>query len=379
MSHLLVRADANAQIGTGHVMRCLALAQAWQESGGQATFLLATEAPTLESRLIKDAVEVAHISVQPGSTHDAHQTVSLAQQKGAAWVVVDGYHFGADYQQAIKQAGLRLVFVDDYGHASHYYADLVLNQNIYADESLYRNREPYTRLLLGTQYALLRREFWPWRGWRREVPPVAHKVLVTLGGSDLDNVTFKVVQSLQQVQIQGLEAVVVVGSSNPHYAELQRAAQDAPIPIRLESNVTNMPELMAWADVAVSAGGSTCWELVFMGLPSLILILSSNQRAVAAGLEATGAAVNLGWHADLAPNDIAQTLIRLSVAPDVRTAMSECGRKIVDGNGASRVVQQTQDWEITLRPVQPKDCRLIWEWANDSVNRAASFSSEPIP
>src|SRR5207249_1652332 len=122
------------------------------------------------------------------------------------------------------------------------------------------------------------------------------KVLVTMGGSDPDNVTLKVIQALPQVEVQGLEATVVIGGTNPHYRELEAAILQLPLPIRLERNATNMPELMAWADIAVSAGGTTLWELAFMGLPNLVVVLADNQRPAAAHLGAIGAITNMGWH-----------------------------------------------------------------------------------
>ncbi|NYT10684.1 MAG: UDP-2,4-diacetamido-2,4,6-trideoxy-beta-L-altropyranose hydrolase, partial [Methanosarcinales archaeon] len=220
---LVIRADASTRIGTGHVMRCLALAQAWQDSGRRAVFAMGMGSPVLVDRLTFEGMEVFHLSAEPGSTEDAEQTADLAQSMGSDWVVVDGYHFGSDYQRIIKESGLRLLFIDDNGHVCHYYADIVLNQNLHANEDLYRNREPYTKLLLGTQYVLLRREFWPWRSWKRDIPEVARKLLVTLGGSDPDNVTLKVIQVLQQ--IEQLETVVVIGGSNLHYEELSSALE----------------------------------------------------------------------------------------------------------------------------------------------------------
>jgi UDP-2,4-diacetamido-2,4,6-trideoxy-beta-L-altropyranose hydrolase len=252
--------------------------------------------------------------------------------------VVDGYHFGGEYQQILKQSKLHLLFIDDYGHAEHYYADFVLNQNISADQQWYNNREAYTQLLLGTRYALLRREFWQWQGWQRTVPPVAKKVLVTLGGADPDNITLKVIQSLQIVEVEELEAVVVVGGSNPHYENLKMAVLDSGYPIQLQRNITNMPELMAWADVAVSAGGSTCWELAFMGLPSILLILAENQRAIAEKLATLNLAVNLGWHQDVQSQNIADTLSALVQSTEQRTHMSKVSQQIVDGQGSFKVV-----------------------------------------
>src|SRR5262249_40544839 len=149
---------------------------------------------------------------------------------------------------------------DDHGHAEHYSADLVLNQNLHAAEELYRSREPTTRLLLGTRYVLLRREFRPWGGWQRPIPEVARKVLITLGGADPDNVTLRVISAFNQLHFEGLQAVVLVGSSNPHLDELITAARTSPVVIRLESNVNDMAERMAWADAAITASGTTAWE-----------------------------------------------------------------------------------------------------------------------
>ncbi|WP_084568720.1 UDP-2,4-diacetamido-2,4,6-trideoxy-beta-L-altropyranose hydrolase [Chloroflexus sp. Y-396-1] len=376
---LLIRTDASVQIGTGHLMRCLALAQAWQDAGGQAVFLMAIKAPALESRLQSEGMEIVHLSVQSGSIDDAIQTSYYAHQVGADWIVVDGYHFGTDYQRIIKNQKCRLLLIDDLGSFEYCYADLILNQNVYAHEELYRNREPYTQLLLGTRYALLRREFLKWRGWKREIPDVARKVLVTMGGSDPDNVTLKVIQALQQVDLDGLEAIVVVGGSNPHYEELQSAVQDARSSIRLESNVTNMPELMAWADVAISGGGSTSWELAFMGVPTLTLILASNQRSIAEHLDTMGVVVNLGWYIDVSSMKMAQILTQLLRDPKTRAKMSQCGRQLVDGEGAARVLMDIRDDKLRLRRVREDDCRLLWEWANEKETRASSFSSDPIP
>ncbi|NEO82897.1 MAG: UDP-2,4-diacetamido-2,4,6-trideoxy-beta-L-altropyranose hydrolase [Spirulina sp. SIO3F2] len=335
---LLIRVDGSIKIGSGHVMRCLAIAQAWQDSQGKPMFVMAHPASPLEERLKLEDMAVIHLAAEPGSLADAQETAALAAQYEASWVVVDGYQFGSDYQKAIKAFGLRLLFIDDYGHADHYYADIVLNQNISADEQWYQHREANTQLLLGARYALLRREFWQWRDWQRTVSPIAKKVLVTLGGSDPDNVTLKVIQALQLVEQEELEIVVVVGGSNPHYASLDIAAQDSRFPICLERNVTNMPELMVWADVAISAGGSTCWELAFMGLPSLLIIIAENQRTIVEQLAALKCAMNLGWHDLLNVDSLTSSVQSLSLTQSARFAMKALLQQAVDGLGSDRVV-----------------------------------------
>ncbi|MEH1960629.1 MAG: UDP-2,4-diacetamido-2,4,6-trideoxy-beta-L-altropyranose hydrolase [Nostoc sp.] len=375
---LFIRVDASTQIGIGHVMRCLALAQTWQNAGGQVIFVMATKAPDLKTRLNAEGMEVIHLPIQIGSAEDAEETAKLARQFNASWVVVDGYNFGAKYQEIIKRFELQLLFMDDYGHAKQYHADIVLNQNIHAYEGLYRNRQPYTKLLLGTSYSLLRREFWQWGGWQRSLPLIAKKLLVTLGGADPDNVTLKVIEGLQQVEVEGLEAVVVVGGSNPHYEQLRSASQNLQFPIRLERNVMNMPDLMAWADVAVTAGGSTCWELAFMGLPSLVMILAENQRAIAEKLEAMGVVVNLGWHKNVSAVEIASRVAQLLITIGMREKMTTHSQELVDGQGSSRVLSYLKDNFFQLRSVQQDDCRLLWEWSNAPEVRAVSFSSKSI-
>ncbi len=374
-SPIVIRADASTRIGTGHVMRCLALAQAWQDSCGRPLFAMSMDAPALVDRLKSEGMEVVHLSAEPGSLEDAEMTADLAKKMGAAWVVVDGYHFGSDYQRIIKESGLRLLFIDDNGHADHYYADIVLNQNLHANEELYKNREPYTKLLLGTEYVLLRREFWPWRGWKREIPEVACKVLVTLGGSDPDNVTLKVIQAL--LQIEQLVAVVVLGGSNPHYEELLSSLEDNPA-IDLKKNVNNMPDLFAWADLAISSAGTTTWELAFMGLPSLIIILAENQVKVAGQLDSAGIAKNLGWHNRLDPPDISQGISSILSDADARASMAKLGRRTIDGFGVDKALIALSEGSIRLRIACGTDCQQVYEWANDPDSRASSFSTDPI-
>ena len=339
---LLIRADGNARMGTGHVMRCLSLAQGWRRAGGEACFVLAEATPALEQRLQSEGFNVARLSAPAGSAGDAGETARLARERGIGWVVVDGYHFDADFQRAIKTAGVRLLVVDDYGHASHYSADYILNQNLYATAGLYTQREPHTRLLLGTRYALLRQQFNEWRGWEREFPSVARKVLVTLGGSDPDNVTGKIVDAL--TQISGLEVKALIGGSNPHREQLQSKIRNPESKISFAVDAPNMPELMAWADVAVAAGGTTCWELAFMGLPSLVLVLADNQRAVADALDAAAVARKT------TPERVAGDLASLQADLDSRRAMSHLGRKLVDGDGVARVTACLESVEPGSHP-----------------------------
>jgi UDP-2,4-diacetamido-2,4,6-trideoxy-beta-L-altropyranose hydrolase len=376
---LLIRADANLAMGTGHVMRCLALAQSWQDTGGSAVFAIADPVTWARERLSKESVETLLISASPGTEEDARETSELARQHAAAWVVVDGYQFGADYQRTLKSAGFKILFLDDYGHAGLYSADLVLNQNVSADEKLYEHREPYTRLLPGPRYCLLRREFNTWRGWRREIVPRGRRVLVTMGGSDPENFTERAIAALNLIEDEELEATVVVGGTNARAELLDRIAAKAGKKIVLRRDVSNMADLMVWADVAVSGAGGTCWEICQLGLPALLIDLAENQTPLARELDRRGCAIHLGCPRDISSGKLAEQLQRLLRASEDRQAMSLRCQELVDGEGAQRVVSALHGMELRIRPARENDSQLLWEWANEPQVRAASFSSAPIP
>ncbi len=213
-----------------------------------------------------------------------------------------------------------------------------MNQNIRAEE-LHYSCEPYTQLLLGTKYALLRREFRKWQSLNRHVPEVACKVLVTLGGGDPDNVTLKVIQALQQLELPDLEARVVVGPTNAHLESLRQEVERSTGNIQLLTAVTHMPDLMAWADIAVSAGGSTCWEMAFMGLPTVILVLAHNQNRTAEELDKAGVLRNLGPYEDVTCAEVARVLAGLALDTALRAYMSRSGRLLVDEQGGRRVLE----------------------------------------
>lgn len=342
---LLIRADASAQIGSGHIMRCLALARAWQRRGGHASFLSYCESKAIRLRIRSAGIGFIPLESSHPAPIDLH-TILMTLEQGhrsdhlmctQPCVVLDGYHFDASYQKTVQGISQRAVVIDDIANLPRYHASVLLNQNINAAHLTYRC-DPGTKLLLGPRYALLRPEFLLWQNWRREIPDAARKVLVTLGGSDPDNVTLKVIRTLLRAEVKGLEAIVVIGSDNPHGVVLHEAIAHSKGNIHLVHNAVNMPELMAWADVAVSAGGSTCWELAFMGLPHIVLVLASNQQGIAEGLALYGLAVNMGWHASVGDSDLTNALRELMQDSARRRLMSQRGRRLVDGDGAARVV-----------------------------------------
>jgi UDP-2,4-diacetamido-2,4,6-trideoxy-beta-L-altropyranose hydrolase len=348
---LLIRCDASVPIGTGHVMRCIAMAQAWQDAGGQVIFAMAETTSAIEERIPAEKMTLLPVDRVPGSAEDAEQTIRLAGQTSADWVVVDGYVFGADYQASLHDTGLRLLVVDDHGRANRYLAHIVLNQNPQAREDQYIHQKPSTQLLLGLEYALLRREFANWRQWKRNTPAIARNLLVVMGGTDPQNVTQHVLDSLAREP--DFEIQVVAGGSNPHLADLRESVRKFGANLRLVENTGNMAELMAWADIAVSAAGTTAWEMCFMGLPALLVVLADNQEPIARALDAAGAALRIGPAVTLRTKDIRGQLCRISASHEIMQKMSTRGRALVDGRGAERVVATMLGRDINSAPMPP--------------------------
>jgi UDP-2,4-diacetamido-2,4,6-trideoxy-beta-L-altropyranose hydrolase len=349
--NLLIRCDASVSIGTGHAMRCLALGQAWQDAGGHVVFVMAESTPAVERRIVAEKMGAVRVAQAPGSLNDAESTLAIARQHAAKWIVVDGYVFGAEYQARVHEAGLKLLIVDDDGRAAPYIAEIALNSNPLATEALYRQRGPSTKLLLGPRYVLLRREFAAWRLWKRKVHAPAGKLLVTMGGSDPENITLRVVEAL--IGVRSFDMQIVVGGSNPHLGQLRGTLDGYGSSFRLVHDASEMAELMAWADVAISAAGTAAWEMAFMGLPPLLIVLADNQEPIAQALSDAGAALNLGPAQALRVEDIRDRLCNVTAARKILQEMSTRGRALIDGCGADRVVAAMQDRRFDLLPAAP--------------------------
>jgi UDP-2,4-diacetamido-2,4,6-trideoxy-beta-L-altropyranose hydrolase len=380
---LVIRADSTTKIGIGHIMRCIALGQAWQDYGGKVTFISHCESDAVRQRIIDEGFNFTTIENSHPDPSDLGHTLKILKQLTTqnsqlkTWVILDGYHFTPDYQKSIRDAGIYLLVIDDMNHLPHYHADIILNQNIHAPDLKYRCDED-TTVLLGNRYVLLRREFLKYRDFKRHTPDKARNVLVTLGGSDPDNVTMKTIQALNLMGDKDIEVRIVVGPANRNMEKLQKEVTLSSFTFHLLHDVGNMPDLMTWADIAVSAGGSTCWELAFVGLPSIILVLAENQLSVAEYLMNNKSVVNLGRITENSEEHIShacKSLIRDNI---FRKYLSEQSRILISGQGPSLVIETIKRRSLTLREITDLDRELIWHWTNDEETRKASYSQASI-
>lgn len=341
---LIVRADADAAIGVGHFMRSLALAETWQERGGDVVFLTQCGNDRLLRRAEGTGIHVRRLAVGGGGEEDLRQTLGclkdVARTAAPPALSLDGYFFTPEYHAAVREAGYVLLLVDDHAHLPEYRANVLLNQNVDAEDLAYKTA-PDTVRLFGPDYALLRSEFTR-TDRRREIPDVARHVLVAMGGSDPRNVTPRVVRALASSSLNAAHCVVVVGSENPGMEEVKvavsEASQRSDTTFRVLVDVDNMTEFMAWADLAVCAAGSISWELCYMGLPAVLVAVAENQRGIARGLDERKAAISLAWHA--AATEAKMTRVITAIAHDqrARARISTNAARLVDGAGTHRVV-----------------------------------------
>jgi UDP-2,4-diacetamido-2,4,6-trideoxy-beta-L-altropyranose hydrolase len=378
--NLYIRADADSKIGTGHIMRCIALAQAWQDQGNEVIFISHCESDALRKIIQTERFRFISLNHVCPDSSDIVNTLYILKNESSdqkTWLVLDGYHFTPEYQKSIRDEGIRLLVIDDMNHLPRYHADILLNQNIHAPDLKYHCDED-TTLLLGTRYVLLRREFLKYQDFKRQIPDRAKNILITFGGADPDNVTLKVVEALKLLNEPDIAVRIIIGPANPHQETLRKALTTNLLKTELLINPPDMPKLMAWADMAVSAAGSTCWELAFMGVPSIVLILAENQAAGAEYLRNKKVVLNLGSFAECSKehiSDACKTLIGSSI---VRTSLSQQSTTLINGLGPNQVIKSMNSNNLTLRDVTDLDRELIWQWANDEETRKASYSQAHI-
>ncbi len=350
--HLYVRADADGTIGIGHIMRCLALSQTWRDQGGEVTFISHCEAEHLKQKIQQEGIHFIPVDKACPDPEDLESTVKFLTRMHKSntedWFVLDGYHFTSDYQKIIHEVGAHLLVLDDMNHLAHYHADIILNQNNDAHQMIYRCEED-TILLRGTPYVFLRKEFLEYRNFNRVIPNSAKKIMVSLGGADPDNVTLKVIQALKLLSEMQMEITVVVGPANRHQELLQSTLESSGLNYNLLINPPDMVGLMADADLAITAGGGTYWELAYMGVPCLMIVLAENQKGVAEELARSGAVMNLGYPNLLSCDDIAQAITSMIVSKCKRKMMSKTGQVMIDGNGASLTINAMKAYKRSDR------------------------------
>lgn len=359
------RVDASIAIGTGHVMRCLTLADALVAQGAECCFICREHPGNLigqirskgylvhslsrfvlaYSNLLGDEQESAYASwLGTSQQQDAVESAAIIGEQGCDWLVVDHYALDAQWETELQNNCDRLVVIDDLADRPHQ-CDLLLDQTYGRNCKDYAPLVPRAcKLLCGSQYALLRPEFSALRAYsleRRRNPQIRH-LLISMGGVDSWNATGQILQALKAGELpEDFNLTVVMGDKAPWLAEVRQLAVQMPWPTQVLVGHSQMAKLMADSDLAIGAAGATSWERCCLGLPTILLVLADNQRKVANGLVIAGAVQLIDKPHDLTER-LYSILRELLLFPSILINMSQAAAKIADGRGALTVIHDLE-------------------------------------
>jgi UDP-2,4-diacetamido-2,4,6-trideoxy-beta-L-altropyranose hydrolase/UDP-4-amino-4,6-dideoxy-N-acetyl-beta-L-altrosamine N-acetyltransferase len=293
---VVFRVDASLEIGTGHVMRCLSLAQVLKETGLNVEFICRRHKGNLINMIRSKGFNVHELelfekykvdiklaeSYLLGATQqkDSYECINILKLHKTNWLFVDHYALDREWHSNLKPFSEKLIVIDDLSNRK-YQCDILL------DQTFGRTKEDYLRLtpkgcklLIGSKYALLRPEFARWRSHSLEFrkKPKLRQILINMGGIDADNITGKIIKELDICQLpKNVNIVIIMGKFAPHLGSVQILADTSPYKTDVLVDVNNMAEIMANSDLAIGAAGSTSWERCCLGLPTIQFAIAKNQ------------------------------------------------------------------------------------------------------
>lgn len=391
---IVFRADASTQMGSGHIMRCMCLAEALQKHQAQIWFIVRHITDYLEQILRDKGFQVILLPDQNSQTDDlfhsewlgvsqiddALATCKVLQhlEKPVDWLIVDHYAIDHRWERILKPLVDKVLVIDDLADRIHD-CDILLDQNQYLNlSSRYKNKvHEDTQLLLGSRYALLRNEFRVARQQKKqEFNPQVRKILIFFGGMDKENYTGKLLNSLEHDQLsQQLKFVVVIGAQHPDLNHIKKLCEQ--FDYELHINSTKMAELMLQADIAIGAGGSSSWERCCVGLPSLAFAIARNQIQLTedAALQGLIDSPNIDWNN---PESIRQIVMGFIHNPLARQRIFHTAFNAVDGKGTQRVLRTLGVRSLSIRRATFEDSQSLWQWRNHDSIRLVSRNTDLI-
>jgi UDP-2,4-diacetamido-2,4,6-trideoxy-beta-L-altropyranose hydrolase len=375
--NVLIRADSSSQMGLGHLMRCRSLARELLRNGHEVTFVC-RELPGHQTGIITAEGFATEVIPWEGrdpapEAMDFSDTVDAIDGGYFDCVVVDHYSLGRSWEAQMQAHCDRLVVIDDLANRSHS-CDFLLDQNVQI-AGRYDSYAPNAIKLLGPRYALLDRSF---LHQRSRVRTGIDRILIFFGGGDTFDLTSQTIESLSAWEFANLNLDVVVGPSHPRLKSIESL-------ISSRGNASLYPlqpslaGLMNDADLSIGAGGSTNWERLYSGLPTIVVSVADNQIGPSEALAQAGLISYIGSHERI--SDIARVVREFLLTPQNLAAMSEAGPLCVDGYGALRaaeVIAPTGNDSVSLRPARLSDAVVYFAWANETEARQNSLSVAAI-
>lgn len=386
------RVDASIQIGSGHFMRCLTLADALKQRGAQIRFVSRDMPLHLRDLLAAQCIEYVTLKSATAETtrgdlahshwlgtsqcEDAQDTVKALSDQTWDWLVVDHYALDVRWESAMRTQAKHIIVIDDIADRRHD-CEVLLDQNFYKDmQTRYTGKVPaHCQLLLGPHYALLRDEFWKLREHTKPRTGPVKRILVFFGGVDADNYTGLAIKALSGLGIKRRHVDVVIGAVHPQREQIEIDCATQGYVCHVQT--THMAELMAAADLAIGAGGSASWERCCLGLPALSICVADNQRKQIKN------AANAGLlYAPSSDSDLVALIRHHTKALFENTSLlnliSISAMKAVDGKGVVRVAGVLGMSRIEIRLATENDSPKLFEWRNHPAIRAVSKNTDLI-
>ncbi len=397
---ILFRADASERIGSGHVMRCLTLANALRAEAAECVFVAASMPESLvrrvqaaghETLLLPEATPVSDRAVEEiwdetEQSCDSANCLEAITARSFDWVVVDHYGLDRIWETALRGTVPHIIVIDDLANRSHD-CDLLLDQNLGRKPADYYDLvPPSAKILAGPQYALLRPEFAAARpaALKRREGGTLSRLLISLGGSDPDNLTGRVLSILNDLVLpEGARITAVLGALAGRLDAVRAFAGTMQYPTEVLVDVRDMAGLMSECDLAIGAAGATAWERCCLGLPSLVVVLAENQRPGAEALARAGLAtlVSLEPEEAFAPELI--SAVEAYQHDGLAASVDKLVLSGIDGKGCARVVEEivrisSSKPVARLRKVESVDLGVVFDWRNDESIRRHMLSQDVI-
>ena len=361
--NVFFRTDASIIIGTGHVMRCLTLAEVMREEGMNCQFICREHDGNLLNEIQLRGFKTHALPIPQrknnvdtntdidfsysswlgvGWEEDARQTEAILSKKLVNWLIVDHYALDVDWEQYLRPRCDKIMVIDDLANRMHD-CDMLLDQNLGRTINDYEKLIPNTiKILIGPKYALLRPEFYKWRGksLNRRGKNSISKLIISMGGVDKDNSTNEVLKALGNCNLhREISIKVILGSNAPWLKVVKARLESMAYNYELLINVNNMARIMSDADIAIGSPGSTSWERCCLGLPSFLVIIADNQISIGKALESYGAAVLIGDINNVTTR-LPKYLERHLKNPKLIDEMSRNAANICDGFGTKRTITE---------------------------------------
>lgn len=362
MLNVAIRCDASIQIGSGHVVRCLTLANALRGKGANVEFITRAHTGNMNERIKSEDFKVQllpdmnNINSQPDLSgyeqwlgvkqdSDADDTIQILADRKLDWLIIDHYALDKRWERKLNKYARKMMVIDDIANRVHD-CDLLLDQNLYTNMSTrYHDKIPTNCVqMLGPQYALLQHEYAELRALVKPRQAPVSRLLVFFGGIDRKNLTGLTISALQEINIPFDEVDIVISKQSPNFDQVKAQSMQSD-KLKLHSDLPSLAPLMMKADLAIGGGGSTTWERCCLGLPSLVITLAENQKQLSQDMQQMKLIACLGDAETIRIEQITLAINNVLSCTGISDWSQQC-MAICPGNGTNLVVDAMLEMQI---------------------------------